>query len=60
MKELEKLLQYSIAMSIAILKLWGSLSERQNNRKNMTAAQESNNFISGIKEYSNVFSLKED
>lgn len=60
MKELEKLLQYLTAMSIATQKLWGSLSERQNNRKNMTAAQESSNFISGIKEYSNVFSLKED
>lgn len=47
-------------MSITILKLWDSLSEWQNNSTNMTAAQESSNFISGIKEYSNVFCLKED
>lgn len=39
-KGLEKLLLYSIAIatSIAILKLWDSLSEGQNNRINMTAA----------------------
>lgn len=61
-KGLEKLFLYSttITMSITILKLWDSLSEWQNNSTNMTAAQESSNFISGIKEYSNVFCLKED